>query len=114
MQRRIPYLAPLREQPPDDVTLPHPQSRQNHHRKEDKPDEVSEIRERLERTVDVADDGDGKDDVNPANDRALSGFPHVGDSPREVSIRRGFLGLEAQAELRAVRSSRWVSSARSH
>src|SRR5687768_16541639 len=61
---------------PKGLALPHPQSRQHQHGKEDVPGRCGVLRKVLERTVNVAGDRNGKDDVNPAEDRTFGGAVH--------------------------------------
>ena len=49
------------------MALPHPQSSEGDGGDGDKSNYRGVVRKLLERTVDVTDDGDRKDDVNPAN-----------------------------------------------
>ena len=58
------------------MALPHPKSRQDHYRKEDKSNSRGVIWYLIKRTVDVTDYRNAYDDVNPANNRSFSGFFH--------------------------------------
>ena len=58
------------------MALPHPQSRKDHSRKEDKPSCGGIVWKFFKRTVDITEYWDGKDDVNPAKNRTLGGSIH--------------------------------------
>jgi hypothetical protein len=58
------------------MALPHPQSRKDHYRNEEKPSLRGVTRNFVKRTVDVAEDRNGKDKVNPANNRTFGGVLH--------------------------------------
>ena len=74
-------------EPSNDMALPHPQSRKNHYRKEDKPNSRGVIWNLFKRTINVADYRNGKDDVDPAKNRAFGGLIHDWcDPPRFVAI----------------------------
>ena len=73
-----------RNQPSQQMAFPHPKTRQQHDGEEDEPGWRRVIRQHFERAIDIADDGNGADDVNPANDPAcvfhVISTPLVGDS----------------------------------
>ena len=56
------------------MALPHPQSRKDHYRKEDKPDKWCVLWQVFKRTLNITEYRDAKDDVNPAPNRTLSGI----------------------------------------
>ncbi len=56
------------------MAFPHPQSRKDHYRKEDKPSCGSVVWKFFKRTIDIAEYRNGKDDVNPAKNRGLEGM----------------------------------------
>ena len=53
---------------PDEVTLPHPQSRKKNHREKEKPNGGSIVGNFFKRAVNVPDYRNAKDDVDPAKD----------------------------------------------
>jgi hypothetical protein len=61
----------FRNQSSKDMALPHPQSRQDHYRKEDKPGCGGVAGKLFKRTIDITQYRNAKDDVNPAKNRAL-------------------------------------------
>jgi hypothetical protein len=65
-----------RNQSSNHMAFPHPQSRKNHHRNEDKPGRGCIVWKSFKRTVDITEYRNAKDDVNPANDRTLGGISH--------------------------------------
>src|SRR5262245_55838083 len=70
------------------MALPHPQSRQDNSRKEDKPNSGGVLGDLFERTIDIAQYWNRKDQVNPAKNRAFSAMCHdVGSSPRSAAGR---------------------------
>jgi hypothetical protein len=60
----------------NDMALPHPQSREDKYGKEDKPSWERVIGNFFERTINITDDRNGKDDVNPAKNRAFGRTSH--------------------------------------
>ena len=66
----------FRNQSSNDMALPHPQSRKDHYRNEEKPSWRGVTGNFVKRTVDVAEDRNGKDEVNPANNRTFGGVLH--------------------------------------
>jgi hypothetical protein len=73
---RISLGRSFRNQSSNDMALPHPQSRKDHYRNEEKPSWRGVTENFLKRTVDVAEDRNGKDKVNPANNRTFGGVLH--------------------------------------
>src|SRR5260370_32515995 len=67
----------LRNQPSKDLAFPHPQSRKDHYRKEDKPSCAGIVWKFLKWTINVTDDRNAKDDVNPAKNRTRGGGFHI-------------------------------------
>jgi hypothetical protein len=59
-------------QPANKMALPHPQSRKDKQRNEDKPGCRSILWEFVEGAINVTNDGNGKDEVNQAKNRTLS------------------------------------------
>src|SRR6266849_6685959 len=59
-----------------DVALPHPQSRKDHYRKEDKPSCGGIVRKFFKRTINITEYRNAKDDVNPAKNRTLGNIIH--------------------------------------
>ena len=53
------------------MAFPHPEAREDKQRDEDVPRSRGVLRDLLKRTVDVANDRNGKDEVNQAKNRAL-------------------------------------------
>jgi hypothetical protein len=58
------------------MAFPHPQSSNYYHRDGDESNNGGVVRDFFERTINITDDRNGKDDMNPAKDRALGGFFH--------------------------------------
>jgi hypothetical protein len=58
------------------MALPHPKSRKDNDRKEDKPNKRGVVWKLFKRTINITDDRDAKDDVNPAKNRTLGGLFH--------------------------------------
>src|ERR1700722_13978845 len=59
------------------MSFPHPQSRKDKYRNEDKPRSGGVVWNLVERTVNVTDDRNAQHDVNPANNRTYSGITHM-------------------------------------
>ena len=66
----------FRKQPSHDMAFPHPQPRKNHERKEDKPGGMGIAWKFVKRTIDITEYRNGKNEVNPANNRTLGGKIH--------------------------------------
>src|SRR5438876_4896538 len=66
----------LRNKSSEDMAFPHPQSRKDHYRKEDKPSCGGIVWKSFKRTIDITEYRNGKDDVNPAKNRTLGGIIH--------------------------------------
>src|SRR6266404_1050644 len=64
----------LRNKSSKDMAFPHPQSRKDHYRKEDKPSCGGIVRKFFKRTIDITEYRNGKDDVNPAKNRTFGGI----------------------------------------
>ena len=60
----------------DDMALPHPQPRKGHYRKKDKPSCRGIAWEFFKRAINIAEYRNGKDEVNPANNRTHGGISH--------------------------------------
>jgi hypothetical protein len=58
------------------MAFPHPKSRKEHDRKEDKPDSGGVIWNFFKRTINITEYRNAKDDVNPANSRTFGGIFH--------------------------------------
>src|SRR5882724_6722681 len=59
-----------------DVAFPHPQSRKDHYRKEDKPSCGGIVRKLFKRTIDITEYRNAEDEVNPAKNRTLGALVH--------------------------------------
>lgn len=66
----------LRKKSSDKMAFPHPKSRKDKYRDEDKPSRDGIVWNFVKRTVDVACYWNRKDDVNPANNRTCCGLVH--------------------------------------
>src|SRR5579864_9030142 len=66
----------FRNQSSKNMAFPHPQSRKHKCRDEDKPSSRGIVWNLVKRTVDVTDYRNGKDEVNPANNRTFGGIFH--------------------------------------
>ncbi len=66
----------LRDKPSNDMAFPHPQSRKDHYRKEDKPSCGGVVWNFFKRTINITEYRNAKDDVNPAKNRPLGGIFH--------------------------------------
>src|SRR5713226_5746793 len=84
----------LRKKPSNDMAFPHPQSRKDHYRNEDKPSRSGVVWNLVKRTINITDYRNGKDDVNPAKNptfgacgegRLLQGRFHDDYSPLMIS-----------------------------
>ena len=58
------------------MTFPHPKSRKGQQRNENKPSGSGLVWNLVKRAINIADDRNGKDDVNPAKNRTYSGLVH--------------------------------------
>ena len=58
------------------MAFPHPKSRKEHYRKEDKPNSGGVIWYFFKRTINIPDYRNAKDDVNPAENRTFGGVFH--------------------------------------
>jgi hypothetical protein len=58
------------------MALPHPESRKDHHRKEDKPNSGGVVWYFFKRTINITDYLNANDEVNPAEDRTFGGVFH--------------------------------------
>jgi len=58
------------------MAFPHPQSRKDHYRKEDKPSCGGIVWKSFKRTIDITKYRNAKDDVNPAKNRTFGGIFH--------------------------------------
>ena len=56
------------------MAFPHPQSRKDHYRKEDKPSCGGIVWKSFKRTIDITKYRNAKDDVNPAKNRTFGGI----------------------------------------
>ena len=69
------------------MAFPHPQSRKDHHRKEDKPSCGGVVRKSFKRTIDITDYRNAKDDVIPTKNRTFGGVIHDRcDPPRFTTL----------------------------
>src|SRR5258705_1629411 len=60
-----------------DMAFPHPKSRKDHYRKEDKPNSGGVVWNFFKRTINVTDYRNANDDVNPAKNRTFGGIIHL-------------------------------------
>src|ERR1700746_598322 len=60
-----------RNQSSNDVAFPHPQSRKDHDRNENKPSRRGVVWNFIERTIDIAEYRNAEDGVNPAKNRTF-------------------------------------------
>src|SRR2546421_1622334 len=74
----------LRNKSSKDVAFPHPQSRKDHYRKEDKPSCGGVVWKFFKRTINIAEYRNAKDDVNPAKNRTFGALVH--DPPRFMTL----------------------------
>jgi len=58
------------------MAFPHPKSGEDHSRNDDEPNPGGVVWKSFERTIDIAEYRNGKDDVNPANNRTFGGIFH--------------------------------------
>src|SRR6202171_3453979 len=58
------------------MAFPHPKSRQDKYRNEDKPSSGGVVWNLFKRTINITEYRNGKDDVNPAKNRTFGGFFH--------------------------------------
>ncbi len=58
------------------MAFPHPESRNDNYRNRAKPNDESVVWQFCKRTINLTDYRDGKDDMNPAMNRAFGGFLH--------------------------------------
>src|SRR5947209_7744837 len=76
----------FRNQSSNHMAFPHPQSRKDHYRSEDIPSSGRVVWNLVKRTIDVADDRNGKDDMNPAKNPTFGDLAHR--SPRFTILCR--------------------------
>src|SRR6478735_11197117 len=69
------------------MTFPHPETGEKHHGKEHVAGRGRVVRKHLERAVDVADDRNGADEVDPAEDGTFGGLCHVGLCSQSIRVR---------------------------
>src|SRR2546422_9212832 len=74
VMRSILLRRSFRNQSTKDMAFPHPQSRKDHYRKEDKPSCGGIVWKFFKRTINITEYRNGKDDVNPARNRGLEGM----------------------------------------
>src|SRR5271165_524651 len=67
----------FRKKSPNAVAFPHPQSRKDKYRNEDKPSSRGVVWSLVKRTVNVTDYRDAQHDVNRANNRTPGGITHM-------------------------------------
>ena len=58
------------------MAFPHPQSREDHHRNEDKASSGGVVWNFVKRTVDISEYRNAKDQVNPAKNRTRDALAH--------------------------------------
>src|ERR1700687_2544146 len=66
----------LRKKSSKDMAFPHPQSRKDNYRHEDKPSSGCVVGDLFKRTINITAYRNAKDNVNPANDRTFGGLFH--------------------------------------
>src|SRR6266550_8071014 len=66
----------LRNESSKDMAFPHPKSRKEHYRYDDKPNTGGVFWNFFKRTIDITEYRNAKDDVNPANNRTFGGIFH--------------------------------------
>src|ERR1700735_4053895 len=64
----------LRKKSSNDMAFPHPQSRKNKHRNEDKPSSGGVVWNLVKRAINVTEYRNAKDEVNPAKNRTRGSF----------------------------------------
>src|SRR6267154_5715551 len=66
----------LRKKSSNDMAFPHPQSRKDNYRHEDKPSSGGVVSDLFKRTINISDYRNAKDNVNPSKNRAFGGLFH--------------------------------------
>src|ERR1035438_2441449 len=66
----------LRNKSSNDMAFPHPKSRKDNYRNEDKPSSGGVVWNLFKRTINITEYRNGQDDVNPANNRTFGDFFH--------------------------------------
>jgi hypothetical protein len=66
----------LRNKSSKDMAFPHPKSRKEHYRNDDKPNTGGVLWNVFKRTINIPEYRNAKDDVNPAKNRAFRGLFH--------------------------------------
>jgi len=66
----------LRNKSSKDVAFPHPKSRKEHDRNDDKPNTGGVFWKFFKRTINITEYRNAKDDVNPAKNRTFGGIFH--------------------------------------
>src|SRR5216683_2283052 len=66
----------LRNKPSKDMAFPHPKSRKEHYRNDDKPNTGGVLWNFFKRTINITEYRNGKNDVNRAKNRAFGGIFH--------------------------------------
>ena len=67
----------LRNKSSKDMAFPHPKSRKDHYRNDDKPNPVGVLWNFFKRTINITEYRNAKDDVNPAKNRTFDALVHV-------------------------------------
>jgi hypothetical protein len=80
--RTCAFRRSFRNKSSKDMAFPHPESRKNKDRKEDKPNSGGVIWNLFERTVNITEYRNGKDDVNPAKNCPRAWSMHCFAIPR--------------------------------
>src|SRR6516162_3214209 len=86
----------LRNKSSKDMAFPHPKSRKEHYRNDDKPNTGGVLRNFFKWTINITEYRNAKDDVNPAKNRTLGGFfhdesgLHLSAKPRHCLAYSGF------------------------
>src|SRR6266849_3867318 len=66
----------LRKKSSKDMAFPHPQSREDNYRHEDKPSSGGVVWDLFKRTINIPDYRNAKDNVNPSKNRTFGGLFH--------------------------------------
>jgi hypothetical protein len=97
------------------MAFPHPQSRKDHYRNEDKPSSGSIVWNLVKWTIDITEYRNGKDDVNPAKNRTFGGLFHISLSSIYRRHRVIYSGLTSNCagRFQCIRAKTCYSAAKS-
>src|SRR4030095_8991153 len=76
VRSRVLSRRSFRNKSSKDIAFPHPESRKEHYRNDDKPNLIGVLWNFFKRTINVAQYRNAKDDVNPAKNRTFGGIFH--------------------------------------